>query len=299
MKLTGRAMICGLAALAASCPASGEDAAPLTMAGVLEASTPAEWRRPDPLNTLYLELASGRVVIELAPAFAPAHVANIKALVQAGYFDGAVVLRSQDNYVVQWGRTEGNPGPTGDAQRALPGEYSRALGEDMPFTPVPDADPYAPQTGFSGGFPVARDPATGTAWLVHCYGMVGAGRGMAPDSGSGAELYAVTGHAPRHLDRNVTLVGRVIAGIERLSVLPRGSGPLGFYETAAEHVPIVSARLAADVPAAERTDIELLRTDSASFAALIEARRVRREEWFIEPTGRIEVCNVPLPTRTP
>ena len=105
------------------------------------------------------------------------------------------------------------------------------------------------------------------------------------------------GHSPRHLDRNVTLVGRVLSGIERLSVLPRGTGPLGFYESEEAYVPIVAARLAADVPEEQRTRIELLRTDSASFAALIEARRTRREDWFIEPTGRIEVCNVPLPSR--
>lgn len=295
------AAVYGMAALGMTAPALAKNVqhAPLTAAGVLEASSPGEWRSPDPANMLYLELASGRVVIELAPEFAPAHVANIRTLVRAGYFDGAVVVRAQDNYVVQWSRTAEAPGPTGEAKLSLPGEYSRATGEDMPFTPVPDADSYAPETGFSGGFPAARDTASGTAWLVHCYGMVGAGRGMAPDSGSGAELYAVTGHAPRHLDRNVTLVGRVISGIERLSILPRGGGPLGFYERADERTAIISARMAADLPVAKRMAIELLRTDSASFAALIEARRSRREEWFIEPTGRIEVCNVPLPTRAP
>ena len=269
------------------------------MAAVLEAAPVRDWRAPAPEDTVYFELESGRVVIELAPAFAPNHARNIRALVRAGYFDGASVVRSQDNYVVQWGRTEEAPGGTGDAKPSLPGEYARPIGDDLPFTGLPDPDSYAPRTGFSLGFPVARDPATAKTWLVHCYGMVGAGRGMAADSGNGAELYTVIGHAPRHLDRNVTLVGRVISGIERLSVLPRGTGTLGFYEAPEARVPILRALLAADVPEAERTRIELLRTDSPSFAALIEARRTRREEWFIEPTGRIEVCNVPLPTRAP
>lgn len=269
---------------------------PRTAGEVLAASAPGEWRTPDPENTVYFELDSGRVVIELAPAFAPEHADNIRTLVRAGYFDGSFVVRSQDNYVAQWGRAEDDPGPTGEAKPALAGEYSRAA-QGLPFVRLPDPDSYAPETGFSGGFPVARDPATGRAWLVHCHGMVGAGRGMGPDSGSGAELYAVTGHSPRHLDRNVTLVGRVISGIERLSVLPRGTGPLGFYESEAQYVPIRSAGMAADVPEAERTAVELLRTDSESFAAFVEARRTRREEWFIEPTGRIEVCNVPLPVR--
>jgi peptidylprolyl isomerase len=275
------------------------DQSPLTMAEVLAAAPDGDWRAPDAENTVYFEFGSGRVVIELAPAFAPDHARNIRALVQAGYFDGASVVRSQDNYVVQWGRTEEAPAETGDAKPSLPGEYARPIGDDLPFTALPDPDSYAPRTGFSAGFPAARDPATGLTWLVHCYGMVGAGRGMAADSGSGAELYTVIGHAPRHLDRNVTLVGRVVSGVELLSVLPRGTGPLGFYEDPGRFVPILRARIAADVPEAERTKIELLRTDSPSFAALIEARRTRREEWFIEPTGHIEVCNVPLPTRTP
>jgi len=271
---------------------------PPTMAEVLASAPESDWRSPDPEDTVYFELESGRVVMELAPAFAPNHAVNIRALVRAGYFDGAFIVRSQDNYVVQWGRTDETPGGTGNAKPSLPGEYARPIGDELPFTALPDPDSYAPRTGFSLGFPVARDPAAGTTWLIHCYGMVGAGRGMAADSGSGAELYVVIGHSPRHLDRNVTLVGRVISGLELLSVLPRGTGPLGFYESEADFVPIRSARLAAQVPEEQRVRIELLRTDSPSFAALIESRRTRREEWFIEPTGRIEVCNVPLPART-
>ena len=68
--------------------------------------------------------------------------------------------------------------------------------------------------------------------------MVGVGRNYSPDTGSGAELYTVIGHAPRHLDRNIALVGRVIEGMEHLSTLPRGTGDLGFYKTAPERTPI-------------------------------------------------------------
>ena len=285
----------GAVLLAVAATPLAEAPPPRTMAEVLAQSAPVEWRSPDPENTLYLELPSGRVIIELAPDFAPAHVANVKALVRAGHFDGSAVIRSQDNYVVQWAnRAEGAPMGTGKA--SLPPEFNRPAA-GLPFTPLRDPDTYTPETGFSGGFPAARDPGAGRAWLAHCYGMVGAGRDVAPDSGGGTELYAVTGHAPRHLDRNVTLLGRVIDGIERLSSLPRGTGALGFYEDPAQATPIRSARIAADLPTGERTALELLRTDSASFAAVVESRRSRREEWFVEPTGRIELCNVPLPVR--
>ena len=275
--------------------------APRTMAEVLAASAPADWRALDPENTLYLDLAAGRVVIELAPAFAPAHVANIKALVRGRYFDGLSINRAQDNYVVQWGDPDGDVPErrrgVGDAKRALAAEFDRPIAPDLPFTLLPDGDVYAPESGWSIGFPAARDAKGGRAWLTHCYGMVGAGRDNDADSGSGTDLYVVIGNAPRHLDRNVTLVGRVIQGIEILSTMPRGPGAMGFYDEPGQRTPIRSMRVAADVPLAERVALEVLRTDTATFGALVESRRNRREEWYRRPAGRIEVCNVPLPAR--
>jgi peptidylprolyl isomerase len=120
---------------------------------------------------------------------------------------------------------------------------------------------------------------------------------MEADSGGGAQLYVVIGHSPRHLDRNVTLLGRVVKGMELLSAMPRGSGALGFYEKPEQRVPIRAVRVAADVPPAERVPLEIFRTDTPAFAALIEARRNRREEWFLDPVGAIELCNVPVPVR--
>jgi peptidylprolyl isomerase len=274
---------------------------PLTSAEVLEKSQPDDWRQLDPENTLYLELASGRVVLELAPAFAPNHAANIRTLARQRYFDGLFIIRSQDNYVVQWGDPEQDPGKQrslGAVQPTLGPEFDRdATG--LPFTVLADGDVYAPEAGHSGGFAAGRDPRAGRAWLAHCYGALGVGRGGTADSGNGSSLNVVIGHAPRHLDRNITLAGRVVKGMELLSVLPRGTGPLGFYEKPAQRVPIRRVRVAADVPAAERTPLELLRTDTATFEAFVAARRHRREEWFLDPVGHVEVCNVPLPTRTP
>jgi peptidylprolyl isomerase len=273
-----------------------------TMAEVLAASKPSDWRPLDPENTLYLELTNGRVVIELAPDFAPQHVANVKALARERYFDALAIIRSQDNYVVQWADPDSEKPEHArkiqKAKRTLPPEFDRALDPKVPFTRLADGDVYAPEVGFSGSFPVARDPKTGKMWLAHCYGMVGAGRDVAADSGGGTELYAVIGHAPRHLDRNVTLLGRVVQGIDLLSALPRGTGALGFYEKPEQRVPIKAIRVAADVPTAERSALEMMRTDTPAFQELIESRRNRPEEWFQARAGRIELCNVPLPVRT-
>lgn len=274
-----------------------------TMAQILAATKPADWQPLDPENTLYLEFATGRVIIQLASDFAPRHVANVKALAREHYFDGLAIVRVQDNYVVQWGDPNAeNPAlarKIQSAARTLPAEFDRALDLKMPFTRLPDGDVYAPEVGFHGGFPVARDRRSGRMWLVHSYGMVGSGRDNAADSGGGTELFAVIGHAPRHLDRNDTLIGRVVQGIELLSVLPRGPKPMGFYEKPEQRVPIRSLRVAADVPGAERTSLELLRTDTAAFRALIESRRTRREDWFHHRAGSVEIGNVPLPVREP
>ena len=274
---------------------------PLTMAEVLAASQAADWQALDPDNTLYLELAGGRVVIELAPNFAPLHVANVKALAREHYYDGLAIVRTHDNYVVQLADPNAEKPELArkilHAKRTLPPEFDRAFDAKLPFTRLPDADVYAPQVGLCGHFPVARDAKRGKMWLIHCYGMLGAGRDAPADSGGGTELYVVIGHAPRHLDRNVTLLGRVVQGIELLSALPRGTGALGFYEKPEQRVPIKAVHVASDVPLAERTDLQVLRTDSPIFKDLIESRRNRREDWFKFQAGHIEICNVPIPVR--
>jgi peptidylprolyl isomerase len=154
------------------------------------------------------------------------------------------------------------------------------------FTALPDGDVYAPQVGWSDGFPVGREPAAGTSWLAHCYGMVGVGRDNPPDPGTGAELYAVIGHAPRHLDRNLAVVGRVVQGMDLLAALPRGTKAMGFYDPE-KRVGIQSVRLAADLPAPERLPLEVLRTDTPTWQAYVASRRHRR----------VELCNVAIAVR--
>lgn len=271
-------------------------------ADVLKDSRDADWRALDPENTLLMDLPAGRVIIELAPRFAPAHAANIRALARGRYWDGLAILRVQDNFVTQWGDPDGDQGakarplPEG-ASAKLPAEFSvplTRLGER--FTALPDVDGWAPRTGFVDGLPVAADPKTGQAWLAHCYGMVGAGRGNAPDSSTGAELYVVIGHAPRALDRNITVVGRVLKGMELLSALPRGAGAMGFYDKPDQYAPIQRVRLLADVSPDERPALQVLRTDSAVWQQLLDARRYR-SGWYVHSPAHTDICSAPVPTR--
>jgi cyclophilin family peptidyl-prolyl cis-trans isomerase len=275
-----------------------------------------------------------RVIIQLAPApLAQGWVGNIRTLAKAHWYDGISVVRVQDNYVTQWGDPDGEDAtkakklPAG--LRTIPQSdyvvHSPALVEQLTEdfrrtklmfaghaleraikagpremqssrrNPAGNPDPYSMISGFLSGWPVGADLQD--IWPVHCYGYVGVGRGMSPDTGTGAELYAVIGHAPRHLDRNIAVVGRVVEGIEYLSSLPRGTGPLGFYETAGERTAILSIRLASSLPTAEQPKFQFLATGSKAFVAYADARANRRDPFFIVPAGGADICNVPVPVR--
>jgi peptidylprolyl isomerase len=283
-----------LAAGAAAQTPPKKFAQPTTVRELIATSQASDWRPLDPEQTLYLEFATGRVIIELAPQFAPRHVANIEKLARAHWYDGLAVVRLQDNFVAQWGDPLNSKPEVGE--KRLPPEFTRAAA-GLPFVRLKDPDTYAAEVGFVNGFPAARSGADGEAWPVHCYGMVGVGRDNDPATAIGTELYVVIGHAPRQLDRNVALVGRVVQGMELISSLPRGGGELGFYEQPEQRVPIESVRVAAELPPAERHPLEVMRTDAPIFQKLIELRRNRKDAWYKVPAGRIDVCNVPVPVR--
>ena len=272
---------------------------PRSSAEILAASAPTDWRDLVADSTLVMELPSGTVVLELATDFAPRHAANIRQLVRAGYFDGLAIIRVQENYVTQWGdpaEDDAKAKPKPADLPKVPAEFDRALA-GLKLTVLPDKDPWAPRVGFANGFPVAADPKTGRAWLPHCNGIVGAGRGDAMDSSDGSSLYVAIGHSPRGLDLNITTVGRVVQGMERLSALPRGTGTLGFYEKPAQQTPIARVRLLADIAASERPKLQLLRTDTKTWAAWLDSRR-NRSGWFVHNPGRVDLCSVLPPVRT-
>jgi cyclophilin family peptidyl-prolyl cis-trans isomerase len=294
-------------------PAYAAEPAPVPSPGEIAAAAPAsDWVAIAPSELLVMDLApdakgkARRVVIQLMPApFSQGWIGNIRKLAAAHWWDGTSVNRVQDNYVAQWGdATEKKALPTG-LVRVPEQDYTVPAGQlvihetpargTKPSPHAPRGDGYAEFTRFSGGWPVAFDHAR--EWPLHCYGAVGVGRNMSPDTGSGAELYAVIGHAPRHLDRNIAVVGRVISGIEDLSSLPRGTGALGFYEGEKERVPIASIRLADSLPAGQQPKFEYLSTESDSFARYADARANRRDPFFIKPAGGADICNIPVPVR--
>ena len=270
---------------------------PKTPSEIVAEAPASAWRDIPADDLLVMDLRNGaQVVIQLAPQFAPVHVANIRALAKGGWWSGSAIYRVQDNYVVQWGNNESTkPLPVGVVAKP-PAEYHRAL-KGLTVRPLGFADDYAPNAGFAAGWPIAYDSKADTANLTHCYGYVGVGRDLSPDTGTGGELYAVIGHAPRHLDRNIAVVGRVIEGIDRLSALPRGTEALGFYKDVSMHVPISVVRLGSEIPAGSRPEYQYMDTQSASFGAYVKARANRKDDFFIRPAGGVDLCNSAVPVR--
>ena len=283
-----------LAALALTAAAPAKKL--LTPTDVVNAAPASAWKAIPADDLMVMDLKSGgRVVIQLAPQFAPVHVANIKALARGNYWDGATIYRVQDNYVAQWGLNESDrPWPAGVTAKP-PAEYTRPL-KGLAIERLGSPDAYAPGAGFVNGWPVAYSPRAGWANLAHCYGSVGVGRDLSPDTGTGGELYAAI--APlRHLDRVIAVVGRVIEGVDKLSSLPRGTEALGFYKDKSMYVPIARIRLASDMPVGERPVFEYLDTQSASFAQYLNIRANRHDDFYIRPAGGVDLCNVSVPVR--
>ncbi|MEE1876983.1 peptidylprolyl isomerase [Altererythrobacter litoralis] len=342
-------IVCAASALAFSATALARESAPTVPSPneIVAAAPQSDWVRIPADELLVMDLAPDaegnprRVVIQLMPPpFSKGWVHNIKLLARSGWFDNISINRVQDNYVVQWGDPNyDNPEAEGETKK-LP-EGMKVMGEDeyvvrnlIPLSNAISAafarnkaanandgpkeisvylgDAYQVTPFHFEGWPITlgfSNSIADEAAPVHCYGMVGVGRNLSPDTGSGAELYTVIGHAPRHLDRNIALVGRVVEGMEHLSSLPRGKGELGFYADFEKdkRTPILTVRMVSDLPASSSEAVgqqglpqpafEYLSTESESFARYAEARANRRDAFFIHPAGGADICNIPVPVR--
>ncbi|MEG3146545.1 peptidylprolyl isomerase [Sphingomonas sp. RT2P30] len=269
-------------------------AAPATPPAAPLPSDPAagDWKPIPDDELLVITLAGNRtVVIRLAPSHAPEHVANVRRLAQAKWWDGESVYRVQEGWVAQWGdASEKKPLP-GNVVKVPAAEYD--IASFAPAQRLARADAYSTAAGITAdGWSVATDGAA--SWIPHCYGTVGVARDSSPDTGSGSELFTPIGQAARRLDRNYTIVGRIIEGMQYLSALPRSDAPLGVYATARERTPIVSVRLASDLPPAQRPHFVYRSADNVRFSAMLD---LRLHPKGMVALGGVDVCDVPLAVR--
>lgn len=321
-----RLALAAAALLALAIPAAAQDAPePPTPASVIAAAPASDWKPIDPADLLVMDLAPDaagkprRAIVQLMPPpFSQGWIKNIRTLAKAHWWDGTSVYRVVDNWVAQWGDVdETRPLPEGVSERPE-SEYAidvpsnlmahiRKLGNEFgppsgeaDLDSLPNAffqlrsDSYAGLALHHRGWPVALGGRDNKAWPTHCYGTVGVARSVG-SGGTGSELYAVIGHAPRQLDRNIGVIGRVIEGIEHLSVLPRGTGEAGVYQTSVERTTIVSVRLGSELPDPPR--FQYLDTESDSFSDYVRIRANRHDSFYLHPAGGVDVCNVQVPIR--
>ena len=272
------------------------------------ANDAAAWRAVDPADLLLIDTRYGEIAVELAPQFAPHHVARVRALARARFYDGLSFYRVIDGFVAQ-----GGIGEDADAAKYHP-RRAKALGQwpplkaefDLPIADIPDAftptgtpDLFAPEVGYVDGFPVGRDPKEGREWLLHCPGTFAFARDNGADTAS-TEFYIVIGEAPRRLDRNLTAVGRVIAGMRYVQKLNRGEPDVdaGVIQNVTQRDPILRVRLAADLPAKDRPHYQVMRTDTPAFAAWMAARIDPAPGFYVrQPPKVLDVCLAPVPAR--
>ncbi|HKD20715.1 MAG TPA: peptidylprolyl isomerase [Rhizomicrobium sp.] len=291
------ALILGFTALIAASPLG---AAP-------PASTANDWRDVDPDNLVLIDTRYGEVAVELAPEFAPNHVARLRALVRSHFFDGKSFYRVIDGFVAQGGVGEGTASTKGlghDAKMAkdwppLKAEFDVPAAQAGLFTPLGSPDLFAPEVGHVNGFPVARDMKDGKAWIAHCPGTFAFARDNANDTAT-TEFYVVIGEMQRRLDRNLTAFGRVIDGMQYLQKLNRGNPDVdsGVIQNPKDRDPILRVRLASDLPESVRPHFQVMRTDSAAFAAK-KAQRLNPAPQFYhrKPPQVLDLCNTPVPVR--
>ncbi len=262
----------------------------------LQAAEPPPWRELDPENTVFMELIEGLIVIELNPDFAPATVKQFKQLVSDGFYDGLSFYRVIDGFVAQGG--DGSDMGELSSVPLINAEFEIDWNEKFSYMPVQTPDMFAPETGIIDGFAVARAPSKGKVWLTHCPGIVAMARNDDPDS-SRTDFYIVIGQAPRYLDRNMNIFGRVVFGMELVQRIQRGPTlNNGIIQDETRSSRIKTMRLASEIPEEDRLKVYVTDTGSKGFKNLLKSRLDRKQKFFYNKPPRVlDVCQVPVTGR--
>ena len=259
---------------------------------ILESAAPEDWRKLDQENLLYIELARGTVMIALSPRLAQGHVEQMRALAREKFYDGLSFYRVIDGFVAQGGDVF-EKREVKNANATLAAEFDEPLTEESAFSPLHTIDGYANEVGFIDSLPAGVDRADGKIWHLHCTGAVAMARDTDRDTG-GAEIY-ITLQPQRYLDRNLTVFGRVVSGMEHVQALRRVAPPQSEEDDMGEK--ILSMRVGSDLPAEKRKQLQILRSDTGLFAEYLESRRNRPEAFFYYRPDHVDICQLPIPVR--
>ncbi|MGB1199311.1 MAG: peptidylprolyl isomerase [Thalassotalea sp.] len=255
-----------------------------------------EWRKLDLQNTVLLTLPHGKVVIELAPQFAPKNVAQFQQLTRSGHYNGNKFYRVIDGFVAQGGPKDGSKVDKAVAQLVLEGEFS--VDENFTFTQVQTNDMFVEQTGFKDGFALGLDTKEQKAWMLHCPGIIAMARTTAADTAT-SHFYITNGQATRYLDRLMTVFGRVVYGMNHIQAIKRTDAIKGDTPISEEeYTPMISMQLMSDVPEKDRIIIEVANTNTDEYRKKLAKRRARENAFFFKkPPPVLDICQTPVASR--
>lgn len=258
----------------------------LTAASAASAQQASGWRTPDPENILVVDTNKGRIIVELSPEVAPNHVARVRDLAKAHFYDGLTFFRVIDSFMAQTGDPK-NDGTGGSDQPNLTAEFQFRRGPG--YVQVGKAG--STEMGFVGAMPVysqnsalAAMTADGkvSAWGAFCPGVLGMARANDPDSAN-SQFFFMRQHYPS-LEKTYTPFGRALTGIEAIRAIKTGE------PVAAPQDQMTTVRVLSDIPAAQRPSIQVMDTGSPAFAALVEKKKA-------EMGGAFTPCDVAVPVQ--
>lgn len=277
-----------LAAAAAIVPAA--DAAPKKARTAASASAAgpneSDWRHPAPDTVMVIDTNRGRILVELVPEAAPAHVVRLQELTRAGVYDRRTFFRVIDRFMAQTGDPE-DTGQGASDKPNLKAEFTFRRDQSLPFAIA--ASPAGTEVGLLRSLPVVSQAWTWSsmtadkkvaAWGTYCPGVVGMARDDAPDSAN-SQFFLMRQPYPS-LDKRYTAFGRVISGLDVVRAIKTGE------PVADPQDEMTTVRLLADIPEAERPKVRVIDPNGAWYRRHIAAVRQARGADF-------SVCDLEVP----
>ena len=261
-----------------------------TAATAQAAATAPDWRTIAPENLLVIDTNKGRILVELEPRAAPAHVERIRTLTNRGFYDGLKFHRVMRNFMAQ----TGDPLGTGEGGSDLPdlaAEFSFRRGRNPDFSLVLGSG--AGTRGFLGSLPVQTQPDAQmfvTADMkvdangLFCPGVLGMARAGDPNSAN-SQFFLMTG-TNVGLNGTYTAFGHVVAGQDVVKSLKVGVDTNNGAVTDPDVMTRV--RIASALPEGERPTVRVADPRGAIFAAEVAKVRTAKGVGF-------NICDVTAP----
>lgn len=268
-----------------------------SLAGAAFALDPG-YRAPDPENTLVIDTNKGRIVVELYPNLAPESAARLKTLTRQHFYDGLVFHRVIEDFMDQTGDPKGD-GTGGSTLPDVKAEFTIRRDPSFPLSIA--ARPPGSLIGFDGAmpvetqvnelFPMSKDGKV-DLWPQFCQGVVGMAHSYDPNSNN-SQFFLMRG-ADASLNKGYTAVGVVIWGQSIVRKIKIGQPPV-------DPDKMLKVQVMADMPAADRPNLEIMDTMAPEFQAVIDQTRKDKGADFsaCDVTIPVRDLNAPAPVATP